>query len=116
MDITDKDLIKTFEKILALIVRLENKHIGNAKELREELNKATEDLRGKTNDNLTSIKEELLNSIPEPIVGERGADGVRGNKFLGSFNTKKDLPEIDGVNVIEGDYAYIDDTGTIWYA
>jgi hypothetical protein len=47
------------------------------------------------------------------IKGDKGDKGERGNLFLGSFKTLEDLP--DEKEFKQGDYAYIESEGEIWY-
>ena len=47
--------------------------------------------------------------------GDTGDEGIRGSKFLGKFETVDDLLELDDINVIKGDWAFVVDTGEIWY-
>jgi hypothetical protein len=48
-------------------------------------------------------------------IGPAGSVGVRGSKFLGCFATSDDLPIVDNINVLLGDFAYLETTGEIWY-
>jgi hypothetical protein len=41
--------------------------------------------------------------------------GERGTKFIGRFELVSDLPEMDGTNVMKGDWALVASTGEIWY-
>lgn len=77
----------------------------------------------KSKDVLSTIQEELKKKLETEVTIDiprdelKGADGLpgepgaRGGRFLGTFATPEQLPH----DTVEGDFAYVDSTGELWY-
>jgi hypothetical protein len=93
------------EKLLRELKRKRNSKPEVIEEIKQEIK---ESLEGVEAVNEVFKRIELLK-----IKGDKGEDGERGNLFIGSFPTIEDLPDEKGFK--QGDYAYIESEGEIWY-
>ncbi len=85
-------------------------HIKENKAQHSEIKEDIKDLEGEIIDTFKAVDKSIKEIELTP-----GEKGERGNKFIGRFKTVDELPEIDNINVIKGDWAFVDDTGEIWY-
>jgi len=124
------EITKKQIKLIEIAEALENdKPDDVALILFKEIQKVEDEMKQELTDKFANIKEEIAGNISktkeafkniELKKGDKGDSikgdvGERGGKFIGAFKTSNDLPEIDNINVIKGDYAIVDNTGTLWY-